>query len=59
MKPNFFDMKPITAFFVSLSLLASFSLLGQENITPEKNEALKKCSLPLPLPTPKLQKHSV
>ncbi len=34
-------MKPITAFFVSLSLLASFPLLGQEKINPEKNEALK------------------
>lgn len=34
-------MKPITAFFVCLSLLASFSLLGQEKINPEKNEALK------------------
>jgi aminobenzoyl-glutamate utilization protein B len=45
MKPNFFDMKPITAFFVSLSLLASFSLLGQENITPEKNEALKTLAI--------------
>ena len=45
MKPNFFDMKPITAFFVSLSLLASFSLLGQEKINPEKNDALKTLAI--------------
>ena len=44
-KPNFFDMKPITVFFVSLSLLASFFLMGQEKITPEKIEALKTSAI--------------
>lgn len=38
-------MKPITVFFVSLSLLASFSLMGQEKITPEKIEALKTSAI--------------
>ena len=38
-------MKPITVFFVSLSLLASFFLMGQEKITPEKIEALKTSAI--------------